>query len=236
MESTDAAVRATVADAPPTSARQSVLLGGVKAVGLVAAAGLSAALAVRLVGSIRSASGAVTLVVGSLVGYLIADLLSGTVHWFCDTFFGEETPIIGRRLIQPFRDHHLRPQEITRYGLLEQDGSNYISLIPLLWLVRSWAPLGTVALLVQATLLGLAIGSLGTNLFHKWAHSGDVPSWVRWLQRCRLIRWSSPSKRQRRRRLARSSGIAAASSPVCSRSSSAGLGWAAWLRFATRTS
>jgi len=187
MESTDAAARATVADAPPTSARQSALLGVVKAVGLVAAAGLSAALAVRLVASIRSASGAVTLVVGSLVGYLLADLLSGTVHWFCDTFFGEETPIIGRRLIRPFRDHHLRPQEITRFGLLEQDGSNYISLIPLLWLVRSWAPHGSVALLVQATLLGLAVGSLGTNLFHKWAHSSDVSGWVRWLQRRRLI-------------------------------------------------
>jgi len=36
-------------------------------------------------------------------------------------------------------------------------------------------------------LLGLATGSFGTNLFHKWAHEPNPPVVVRWLQRSRLI-------------------------------------------------
>ena len=36
-------------------------------------------------------------------------------------------------------------------------------------------------------LLGLATGSFGTNLFHKWAHVPKPPVVVRWLQRSGLI-------------------------------------------------
>ena len=186
MESTPAA-RAVAAGAPEPTARQSALLTAVKAMGLAATAGLSAVLAVRLVGSIHSGSGVAAVVAGSLVGYLLADLASGTVHWFCDTFFSETTPIIGRRLIQPFRVHHVDPQEITTCGMLEQDASSYMSLIPVLWFARSWSPMGTVALLAQAALLGLAIGAMGTNVFHKWAHTSNPPAPVRWLQRRRWI-------------------------------------------------
>ena len=179
--------RAESAGAPEPTAGQSALLTAVKAMGLAATAGLSAVLAVRLIGLIHSVSGVATLVFGGLVGYLLADLSSGTVHWFCDTFFSETTPIIGRRLIQPFRVHHSQPQEITTCSMLEQDASSYMSLIPVLWLVRSWAPAGTADLLAQAALLGLAIGAMGTNVFHKWAHTSDPPAPVRWLQRRRWI-------------------------------------------------
>lgn len=178
---------ARIAGAPEATARQSALLTAVKAMGLVGAAGLEAALAVRLIGSIHSVAGVATLVAGSLMGYLLADLSSGTVHWFCDTFFDETTPIIGSRLIQPFRVHHTDPQEITTCGMLEQDASSYMSLIPVLWLVRSWPPVGTAALLVQAALFGLTVGAIGTNVFHKWAHTSDPPAPVRWLQRRRWI-------------------------------------------------
>ena len=186
MEATRAD-RAESAGAPEPTARQSALLTAVKAMGLAATAGLSAALAVRLIASIHSVSGVVTLIGGSLVGYLLADLSSGTVHWFCDTFFSETTPIIGRRLIQPFREHHVNPQEITTCSMLEQDASSYMSLMPVLWFVRSWTPVGTVALLAQSALLGLAVGAMGTNVFHKWAHTSDPPAPVRWLQRRRWI-------------------------------------------------
>ena len=32
-------------------------------------------------------------------GYLLADLITGTVHWFCDNYFSEKTPIIGKVII-----------------------------------------------------------------------------------------------------------------------------------------
>lgn len=178
---------AVSASAPKAAAPQSALLTAVKAMGLAVAAGLNAALAVRLIGSVHSAAGVAILVAGSLAGYLLADLASGTVHWFCDSFFDETTPIIGRRLIQPFRVHHVDPHEITTCSMLEQDASSYMSLIPALWLVRRWAPLGAAALLAQAALFGLTVGTIGTNLFHKWAHMSEPPAAVRWLQRRRWI-------------------------------------------------
>ena len=36
-------------------------------------------------------------------------------------------------------------------------------------------------------LFAFAIGSLGTNVFHKWAHAPSVPPGVRWLQKRGII-------------------------------------------------
>ena len=44
-------------------------------------------------------------------------------------------------------------------------------------------------------LLGLATGSFGTNLFHKWAHEPKPPVVVSWLQRSGLI--LGPARHQR---------------------------------------
>ncbi|MDX1650125.1 MAG: fatty acid desaturase CarF family protein, partial [Myxococcota bacterium] len=52
-------------------------------------------------------------------GVALADLGSGLVHWFCDTWFRPETPGIGPVLIAPFREHHADPQAIVRRGALE---------------------------------------------------------------------------------------------------------------------
>jgi plasmanylethanolamine desaturase len=51
-------------------------------------------------------------------GYLAADLASGLVHWFCDRFFEQDTPLIGRVLIHPFREHHREPRAMVRHGFL----------------------------------------------------------------------------------------------------------------------
>ena len=48
------------------------------------------------------------------VGYLLADFITGTIHWFCDTFFDEETPVIGNFIIYSFREHHSYPLLITK--------------------------------------------------------------------------------------------------------------------------
>ena len=167
-----------------------IVLKIVKAAVLVLTLGLFALLGIRLAGGALSSPATLPLVaLGVLVGYLAADLLSGTVHWFCDTFFAEDTPLIGPTVIRPFRDHHRHPEAITGYRFLEQDGTNYCILILPLWLAVSADPAGGSLLRLAglSALWGLALGSLGTNLFHKWAHTGGAPGVVRWLQRRRLI-------------------------------------------------
>lgn len=169
--------------------RQSLAFTIVKLVSFAAAGLLAAALGMRIAASIEDAFGVVIGLLGALVGYLVADFVSGTVHWFCDTFFSEDTPLLGPHLIQPFREHHTHPQIITQYSLLEQDGANYFILLPVLCyaLFAGWPGGGAASLFVASILAGFAFGALCTNLFHRWAHASKVPPGVRWLQRRHLI-------------------------------------------------
>ena len=65
-------------------------------------------------------------------GYLLADLITGTVHWFCDNYFSEKTPIIGKKIIHPFREHHLHPLLIKEDKFIEQDTTSFFIFIPFL--------------------------------------------------------------------------------------------------------
>lgn len=148
--------------------------------GAVAAfAVLAAALALRLLGEPLSWS------VGAwaLAGYALADVASGLTHWFCDSFFREDTPVIGRLLIQPFREHHRDPQGMTRHGFLELTGNSALGLLPVLGAALLWRPPPAA----QTLFLSFAVALFATNLFHRWAHEARVPRWIAWLQGCRLI-------------------------------------------------
>ncbi len=173
----------------PLAPHQPLALRAVKAVALVLAVSLLALLAVRLARWVAGAPASLLVAAaGAVAGYVLADLVSGTVHWFCDTFFAEDTPLIGPTIIRPFRDHHRHPEAILRYRLLEQDGTNYVILVLPLWLaagLEASPPLLPLAGL--GSLWGFGVGSLCTNLFHKWAHSPRPPRVIRWLQRRRLV-------------------------------------------------
>ena len=71
-----------------------------------------------------------------------ADLFSleaeGNIHWFCDTFFSEKTPVIGSFVIFSFREHHTHPHLITEDKFIEQDTTSFfVLLIPLISAVYS---------------------------------------------------------------------------------------------------
>jgi hypothetical protein len=124
-----------------------------------------------------------------LVGYLIADFVSGTVHWLADNFGHEDLPIIGPSLIKPFRVHHVDPRLITRHDFIETNGNNCLVCWP--WLVTYYfvLPPGSslAALLFISTWLVFNVGIFMTNQFHKWAHLETPPAWIAWLQDWRLI-------------------------------------------------
>jgi ubiquitin-conjugating enzyme E2 variant len=128
-------------------------------------------------------AGLLGLLLAVIAGYLLADLLSGLVHWFCDCFFEEHTPLIGRVLISPFREHHRDPLAMTRHGFLELTGNSCLGLAPVLALAGRWP----LSVWLDALVLSLAVGVVATNLLHKWAHAATVPAPVRWLQRRRLV-------------------------------------------------
>ena len=113
----------------PLSIGQPVALTVLKAGILVVAVSALALFSVRMVGPLLAPAAWPWLALGLLVGYLLAALLSGTVHWFCDSFFAPDTPLIGRTVIHPFRDHHDHPDSITQYGFLEQDSTSYFIII-----------------------------------------------------------------------------------------------------------
>ncbi len=168
----------------------------------VAASSLLVLVLIERIGSVLLDSTRAWLVLpASLLGYLLADLLSGTVHWFCDTFFESSTPFIGKVIIQPFRDHHVHPQRITCYRFIEQDTTNFFMMLPPL-AIAFWLEAPRLesahALFWCSLLTGLSIGSFGTNLFHKWAHMGRPPTIVRWLQRGGLILESARHQRHHR--------------------------------------
>jgi ubiquitin-conjugating enzyme E2 variant len=147
-------------------------------------------LAQRVVSGLTSPGAWYALLVALPLGYLSADFTSGLVHWFCDTFYAEDSPLIGRLVIHPFREHHRDPLAITRHGFLEVNGNNCLILIPLVALCLYWGNdpnHATAALLARSLVLAFCSFTFATNQFHKWAHASQVSAGVAWLQRHRLI-------------------------------------------------
>jgi hypothetical protein len=126
---------------------------------------------------------------GALLGLVCGDLVTGLVHWAADTYCEEDTPVIGRSLVKPFREHHLRPSEICEHGIIETVGNTCILAVPvlslLLWLTTyANSALTAFASFIAAVTVGVTVA---TNQFHKWAHADVPPKLARLLQRAGII-------------------------------------------------
>lgn len=150
---------------------------------------LLALAAARLLHALGDGGPQWVLAPAALLAVLAADLVSGLVHWLCDRFFSEETPVIGRMLIQPFREHHVDPLAITRHGLFELCGNNALAVVlPVLGIVLAGPPHASSASVAgHGFVIAFALAVFATNQLHKWAHAARRPAAVRLLQRTRLI-------------------------------------------------
>jgi hypothetical protein len=141
--------------------------------------------ALRIPVAVTGVADVAIAVAAALFGVVATDMTSGIVHWFCDTFFGRDTPVIGRLLIEPFRRHHVDPTEIVGIGLLRVNRANCLAMaavLALLAIMRASTPSSPPSLVADAWLLGYSLAVVLTNQIHRWAHAPQVPSPVRWMQ------------------------------------------------------
>jgi plasmanylethanolamine desaturase len=120
-------------------------------------------------------------------GALFADFMSGVVHWFADTWFEETMPILGRRLLRPFRVHHINPDDFLRRNFIDTNGDVSMVLIPLLLAIYLIPLTGFGGYWCAVFLLSLCIVGWPTNQVHQWAHMPRPPRLVRWLQSAGLL-------------------------------------------------
>jgi hypothetical protein len=144
--------------------------------------------AVRIGRSAMTAGGWVALGLTALTGYLMADFISGFVHWAGDTIGDETTPILGKNFVTPFRYHHVDPKDIARHDFIETNGNNCIVVLGPLTLAYLLMPDKPGFIFFACALMAfLALFVVATNQFHKWAHSDKPPRAAMLLQRWGLI-------------------------------------------------
>jgi len=155
------------------------------AVSIATALGLLMAVSVRVVTQIDLWHWWMPLAwLGGMAG---ADLGSGLVHWAADTWGRDDLPVIGRRLLVPFRVHHVNPDDLLRRSFVDANGDvAFVSIGPLAALLvlpldSAWTEAMAIA--------GVAFCGVGmwTNQIHQWAHMPAPPLFVRLLQRGHFI-------------------------------------------------
>ncbi len=107
-----------------------------------------------------------------LIGWLIADIVSGFAHFLEDNLDIEHWPVIGPLIIAPNRRHHDRPLAFARDGFLSRNGTTWLAALPL---VAIWFWVAGFSFVW----LSASIGMLMASQIHYWAHVPSAPLPVR---------------------------------------------------------
>ena len=162
--------------------RAQVLFSGVS---IVAALLLLGALGVRIVARVDLWQWWVPLALAG--GVAAADFGSGLVHWGADTWGRDDLPVIGHRLLVPFRVHHINPDDFIRRRFMDTNGDVAFIAAGVLG--------GFLAIPLEpgwgeaAAVFGFGFCGVGmmTNQIHQWAHLPSPPRLVRALQACGML-------------------------------------------------
>ena len=118
------------------------------------------------------------LVAQILLGVLFADLMSGVVHWYIDTYGDSRTPILGKWVHAPNINHHAHPLDCTRSGFWSRNGPvlSLTALFAIGFFLAGWINPFTTSALIAG---GMA------NEIHIWTHKPKRrrPALVRFGQR-----------------------------------------------------
>jgi len=154
----------------------------------LAVMGLLTIALVRIARAVGDSAGLALFGLAGWLGWIASDLVSGIVHWLCDRYGDERTPVIGPLVIAPFREHHVDPQILARKDFFDAASSNaWLSLSVLVPWVAFGPPLeGALAIFLAGFAVSLGAGVFLTNTFHQWAHQANPPRAARWLQVLRV--------------------------------------------------
>jgi sterol desaturase/sphingolipid hydroxylase (fatty acid hydroxylase superfamily) len=168
-------------------APRSLLARAVEALGFVATIAMTALVFARLMPCMHGWQRWL-LVPAMLAGLFVADLVSAVAHWFGDTFFAEDTPVLGA-IVRPFRLHHRDPGAFRRHDLLERYRSNFLAALPLLIAAHAFCAKadGLGGAIGAATLAFASVALSWATQIHAFAHDRRAPRPIRWLQRCGLL-------------------------------------------------
>lgn len=130
---------------------------------------------------------ALTLLAAIPLAWMFSDLLTGMTHWFLDTYGDEHTPILGETLIKPFRMHHHHPTYMVQYDDTDSIAISAFAVTPIQIFACYISSLAGWWTVLGGALAVSIVGTVGTNLFHKWAHMSEPPRYARLLQRLHLV-------------------------------------------------
>ena len=122
-----------------------------------------------------------------VAGMAAADFLSGLIHWSADTWGSESMLFIGRRLLHPFRVHHVNPDDFLRRRFIDTNGDVAFLAIPILIAMLLLPLQGTPHIAAAVFMVAFCAIGLLTNQVHQWAHMPDPPGLVRVLQDWEII-------------------------------------------------
>ena len=123
-----------------------------------------------------------TFLVKTAAAILLADFLSGLVHWVEDTFWTEDSPLVGGWIVRPNTLHHRDGLAFTRYTWLQSSWD--LAVAGLLILAIAWFRDSLSWYVALFAFVGA-----NANQVHKWSHMAqrDVPRWVKALQKLHLL-------------------------------------------------
>ncbi len=117
------------------------------------------------------------VILGKLASAVVlADFLAGVIHWIEDAYFKEDTPILGKLVIQPNIVHHHLPRYFTKLSWWESS--------------RELVAVGFLVVLAAYHYQALTwpvwvfvVLSVNANQVHKWSHrtraeNGPIISWL----------------------------------------------------------
>ena len=120
----------------------------------------------------------------ALAGWLLADLITGTFHWWEDRIGREDMPLIGGWIVAPNRLHHSDPLAFLRGSLFDR---SLATMVAAALVGAAWCLLFGPSVLLAAAVIGSAL----VNEVHRFAHEPKAAgAFLRVLQDIGLIQSS----------------------------------------------